>query len=544
METSERWRLATPTNLPLSGDSLEASNVASSSSLADDLAFVVVPDDPPPPYDSLSPIATLADDLVSADIPPLTPSNDIPSGDLQSIDLSSNVLQPTDSPSDDLISNGLPSDGLPSGNLSINGSLSNEPTSSSSTPLLTSEVSSISTRRQRREYHWQLGLQKASPISPSSPSALDGPRETQLEGRPTDQPSGQEQNNTDTDTSTPLPIRKSAIGWQLALQKAALEDPPAVEKKGEGEMTATGGGNEWVQLEMPVNHDPVTAGPSRQFDRNSADDGFSWKVALAAKSISAPRDESRVNKTSRSNVQNNAEEATTSRATNEASLEESSPLNATKSRSLGHRTRDDFSWKLALAAQSLTTPPSQNTVTRDPVTTTTRTRRAERQWRPTQEIQNHVLIGTPHRSSALGKRRDTTVSQCGLIIQAGHNDGIQNRRASRSSSLREPVVSVDTEVNAVIAFDCGVCLETLGGELAVKLLDCEHSYCQDCLRGHVESKLSEGRYPILCPLCTTDKARSNPGSESFRSDDSSRLVSPSSCRPATFGTARIVRRDC
>lgn len=499
METSERWRLATPIDLPLSGDSLEASNASSSSFLGDDLAFVMVPDDPPPPYDSLSPIDdTLAADLVSADISPLIPSNDIPLDDLQSNDLSSNDLQPSDSFSDDLTSNDLPSNGLSSGNLSTNGSLSDELTSSSSTPVVTSEVSSIPTPRKRREYHWQLGLQMASPISPSSPSALEGPRETQLEGRPTDQPSfGQELNNTDTDTSTPLLIRKSAIGWQLALQKTALEDAPAVEREGEGETTATGGDNEWVQLEMHDNRDSVTAGPSRQFDRNSTDDGFSWKVALAAKSITVPHSGSRANDTSRSNVQNSAEEATNlenARAENETSLEASSSLlNTTKPRSLGRRTRDDFSWKLALAAQSLTTPPPQSTVTRDPVTTT-RTRRAERQWRPTQEIQNHVLIGTPHRSSTHGKRRDTT-----------------NRRASRSSSLRGPVVLVGTEVNAVIAFDCGVCLETLSGDLAVKMLDCEHSYCQDCLRGHVESKLGEGRYPILCPLCTTDKARSNPG---------------------------------
>lgn len=413
METSERWRLATPIDLPLSGDTLEASNASASSFLDDDdLAFVVVPDDPPPPYDSLSPIDTLAADLISADISPLTPSNDIPLDDLQADDLSFSVLQPNDAPSDDLTSNGLPSDGLSSGNLSTNGSLSNELTSSSSTPLLTSEVSSIPIPRKRREYHWQLGLQMASPISPSSPSALDGPRETQLENRPTDQPS-QEQNNTDTDISTPLPIRKSAIGWQLALQKAALEDAPAVERRGESEMTATGGGNEWVQLEMHDNRDSATAGPSRQFDRNSTDDGFSWKVALAAKSITVPHHESRANDTSRSNVQNSAEEAThldNARAENETSLEASSSLlNTTKPRSLGHRTRDDFSWKLALAAQSLTTPPPQSTITRDPVTTT-RTRRAERQWRPTQEIQNHVLIGTPHRSSAHGKRRDTTVS--------------------------------------------------------------------------------------------------------------------------------------
>lgn len=499
METSERWRLATPIDLPLSGDSLEASNASSSSFLGDDLAFVMVPDDPPPPYDSLSPIDdTLAADLVSADISPLIPSNDIPLDDLQSNDLSSNDLQPSDSFSDDLTSNDLPSNGLSSGNLSTNGSLSDELTSSSSTPVVTSEVSSIPTPRKRREYHWQLGLQMASPISPSSPSALEGPRETQLEGRPTDQPSfGQELNNTDTDTSTPLLIRKSAIGWQLALQKTALEDAPAVEREGEGETTATGGDNEWVQLEMHDNRDSVTAGPSRQFDRNSTDDGFSWKVALAAKSITVPHSGSRANDTSRSNIQNSAEEATNlenARAENETSLEASSSLlNTTKPRSLGRRTRDDFSWKLALAAQSLTTPPPQSTVTRDPVTTT-RTRRAERQWRPTQEIQNHVLIGTPHRSSTHGKRRDTT-----------------NRRASRSSSLRGPVVLVGTEVNAVIAFDCGVCLETLSGDLAVKMLDCEHSYCQDCLRGHVESKLGEGRYPILCPLCTTDKARSNPG---------------------------------
>jgi hypothetical protein len=36
---------------------------------------------------------------------------------------------------------------------------------------------------------------------------------------------------------------------------------------------------------------------------------------------------------------------------------------------------------------------------------------------------------------------------------------------------------------------------------------CGHSFCRECLRGHVTSRLDEHRFPILCPTCTANKGK-------------------------------------
>ncbi|KZT29351.1 hypothetical protein NEOLEDRAFT_1128071 [Neolentinus lepideus HHB14362 ss-1] len=54
-------------------------------------------------------------------------------------------------------------------------------------------------------------------------------------------------------------------------------------------------------------------------------------------------------------------------------------------------------------------------------------------------------------------------------------------------------------------FDCMICLETIPEDYIAPLNSCKHFICTGCLRTYVHSKLQEGRFPIFCPVCMTQK---------------------------------------
>lgn len=56
-------------------------------------------------------------------------------------------------------------------------------------------------------------------------------------------------------------------------------------------------------------------------------------------------------------------------------------------------------------------------------------------------------------------------------------------------------------------FECPICVEKCAeGDLA-RLEGCEHQFCRECLKGHIESCLEERKFPVPCPLCMTDEKR-------------------------------------
>ncbi|EDR14624.1 uncharacterized protein LACBIDRAFT_305441 [Laccaria bicolor S238N-H82] len=64
---------------------------------------------------------------------------------------------------------------------------------------------------------------------------------------------------------------------------------------------------------------------------------------------------------------------------------------------------------------------------------------------------------------------------------------------------------------AFISFECGICLEEHEVRKGVMISNCEHPFCQDCLLGHVKTKLTESQYPIRCPTCSTERGRLDTG---------------------------------
>ena len=61
------------------------------------------------------------------------------------------------------------------------------------------------------------------------------------------------------------------------------------------------------------------------------------------------------------------------------------------------------------------------------------------------------------------------------------------------------------------SFDCSICLDTLSTDFVVSITVCGHVFCRECMKSHVIAKLEEGRYPILCPVCSIDKNQDHNG---------------------------------
>ncbi len=63
-------------------------------------------------------------------------------------------------------------------------------------------------------------------------------------------------------------------------------------------------------------------------------------------------------------------------------------------------------------------------------------------------------------------------------------------------------------------FVCGICLEGMPYDSIACPDPCRHTFCRECLRGHVTSRLDEHRFPILCPTCTAGKGKGKEGAGS------------------------------
>ena len=56
-------------------------------------------------------------------------------------------------------------------------------------------------------------------------------------------------------------------------------------------------------------------------------------------------------------------------------------------------------------------------------------------------------------------------------------------------------------------FECGICIKEMPYDSIARPDPCGHTFCRECLRGHVTARLSEHRFPILCPTCTAGKGK-------------------------------------
>jgi hypothetical protein len=56
-------------------------------------------------------------------------------------------------------------------------------------------------------------------------------------------------------------------------------------------------------------------------------------------------------------------------------------------------------------------------------------------------------------------------------------------------------------------FECGICMDEMPHDSIARPDPCGHTFCRECLRGHVTTRINEHRFPILCPTCTAGKGK-------------------------------------
>ena len=113
-----------------------------------------------------------------------------------------------------------------------------------------------------------------------------------------------------------------------------------------------------------------------------------------------------------------------------------------------------------------------------------------------------------------------------LRVQQQYDEEDRHLRAQR-----EQLLQIELRV-----FKCGVCLEEQPEDFVARLEPCGHRFCRDCIKGHVQSKLEEHRFPVICPSCMASQT-GEPGGQpllarswhahTYTSLQSSRIVSPS-----------------
>lgn len=94
-----------------------------------------------------------------------------------------------------------------------------------------------------------------------------------------------------------------------------------------------------------------------------------------------------------------------------------------------------------------------------------------------------ALRGT-NRSRHIAYTSDTQVGGEEHASEYTHASTEQRRRSTRHYS------------------DCGICLESFKQEDMVEVEVCLHTFCRDCLRTYIETKVQDRKYPIVCPQCT------------------------------------------
>ncbi|KAG2011650.1 IBR domain-containing protein [Coprinopsis cinerea AmutBmut pab1-1] len=75
--------------------------------------------------------------------------------------------------------------------------------------------------------------------------------------------------------------------------------------------------------------------------------------------------------------------------------------------------------------------------------------------------------------------------------------------------------SPSSDIGIKVSFECAVCFDTFSITSGIQLSGCDHRFCKECLRGHVQSFLDNGRYPIECPVCLLDRGISDPGNVTY-----------------------------
>lgn len=102
-----------------------------------------------------------------------------------------------------------------------------------------------------------------------------------------------------------------------------------------------------------------------------------------------------------------------------------------------------------------------------------------------------------------------------LAILKMELDELNQQKSLELARQLEEEERVNAELIASLSnqkkFECGVCMDEYPLDDVARVDGCEHQFCRDCFKSYIASQLSDGAFPILCPICKAEKAEKPSG---------------------------------
>ena len=142
------------------------------------------------------------------------------------------------------------------------------------------------------------------------------------------------------------------------------------------------------------------------------------------------------------------------------------------------------------------------------------------------EEEHERRLGSYHQNAEHGKGKAPALPYNLHAAAQGGDSAMETGEASSyhslqlASQLQQEFEREDEEVGrqtqllkqSMPTFACGICMDDFDKDMVARIEPCGHCFCRDCAREYVSTKIKAQSYPILCPVCSTEKDRAKPGS--------------------------------
>ena len=122
----------------------------------------------------------------------------------------------------------------------------------------------------------------------------------------------------------------------------------------------------------------------------------------------------------------------------------------------------------------------------------------DKPWLSSSARKDDAKLANDYDTDSISMFRDDFLDETATIAAQKQRQCDEEDRSLRAQ--RDELVR-----HAQRRFECGICFEELPEDSIARIDPCGHSFCRECVRSYVSSKLEEHRFPIVCPTCTTTK---------------------------------------
>lgn len=123
----------------------------------------------------------------------------------------------------------------------------------------------------------------------------------------------------------------------------------------------------------------------------------------------------------------------------------------------------------------------------------------------------HNIVGGQHPAPGLTRASNAVAGPSQVTNHYTSGPSMHNQRESYQQDRDRRAHKRGSMSTNRRHFQCQICLEEHGESSVTPIDSCGHKFCVECITSYVGYQLDERQFPILCPTCTAENRRDDPG---------------------------------